>query len=683
MECAEPQSTRYQYDALLEVLPFRILTLFSAPSFTSPLRCDLQTSLLVPGMLTSDYEALSYTWGDPHVTSVVLFPDNTNIPVTANLESFLRHQREKDSPVHLWVDALCINQEDILERNSQIERMSMIYASAAHLTVWLGPTYSDSDVAIQRLKIIAWTHPFEKLDMLEQRELTAIESLLSRAWWSRIWIVQELRYGVMGKKIDMGQVMCGRDQIPWANLVVACARLNMNKGNWRRGLAGSNLATVLELDALAQADAKAEESYRTTQKDEGMMKVLNTVVRFRGFQATDPKDKLYAMTSMLTGCISHEVSIPVTYELSKEVVYTHFAITTLRATEDLNFLRHNRSAATNDNVTSVHLPSWVPDWAANATEKPFPSKNIRERRIIPWWSLPSGSGPDGTTHYFKRHDYAAIRQCAKAILSMNGSSKTTTQSTSGFNVVLSERAGRFMSSRDYNARQVQDHFLRQFFDDETSAGPQYTAGGTKRSAFCIEEPLNYLKVNGILWDEIDIIHDSFVDDFDLNSTNSVRLRTAIALCKVTAVSEHTDRMSPYASGIDILKAFWTTIFAGQIVDNVGKELVNNWLPDAQFDWESVLPTMAVLDAATLELTQFALGRRFFITRNGYFGLGPQVARYGDRVVVLLGVDVPLVLRRLDKTHHVVGEAYVHGIMNGEAVEQWCLGMKEISKFVLS
>jgi hypothetical protein len=93
--------------------------------------------------------------------------------------------------------------------------------------------------------------------------------------------------------------------------------------------------------------------------------------------------------------------------------------------------------------------------------------------------------------------------------------------------------------------------------------------------------------------------------------------------------------------------------------------------------------MAVFDAARLELTQFALGRRFFITRNGYFGLGPQAARQGDRIVVLLGVDVPLVLRRLDKTHHVVGEAYVHGIMNGEAVEQWRLGMKEIRKFVLS
>jgi hypothetical protein len=133
----------------------------------------------------------------------------------------------------------------------------------------------------------------------------AIEILLSRAWWSRIWIAQELRYGILVRKLDEGHVVCGNHQIPWTSLVVACARLTMDKGRWRRSLAAFNLATVLELDALAQTDDKFEESDRTTKKDDGMTKILNTVVKFRGFQATDPKDKLYALTSMLTPCISY------------------------------------------------------------------------------------------------------------------------------------------------------------------------------------------------------------------------------------------------------------------------------------------------------------------------------------------------------------------------------------------
>lgn len=52
-------------------------------------------------------------------------------------------------------------------------------------------------------------------------------------------------------------------------------------------------------------------------------------------------------------------------------------------------------------------------------------------------------------------------------------------------------------------------------------------------------------------------------------------------------------------------------------------------------------------------------------------------------MVLLGVDVPVILRKTNKTFQVVGEAYVDGIMHGEAVEQWHLGTKEIRNLALS
>ena len=66
------------------------------------------------------------------------------------------------------------------------------------------------------------------------------------------------------------------------------------------------------------------------------------------------------------------------------------------------------------------------------------------------------------------------------------------------------------------------------------------------------------------------------------------------------------------------------------------------------------------------------GRCFLVTRNGYFGLGPWIARPGDLCCVLLGATVPFVLRSADDQgtrHKLVGEAYVHGLMRGEAVTQ--------------
>lgn len=66
------------------------------------------------------------------------------------------------------------------------------------------------------------------------------------------------------------------------------------------------------------------------------------------------------------------------------------------------------------------------------------------------------------------------------------------------------------------------------------------------------------------------------------------------------------------------------------------------------------------------------GRAFFVTREGFMGLGPADARVGDKVCVLWGGHVPFVLREMEgegPSHHVViGESYVHGFMHGEAGE---------------
>ena len=62
------------------------------------------------------------------------------------------------------------------------------------------------------------------------------------------------------------------------------------------------------------------------------------------------------------------------------------------------------------------------------------------------------------------------------------------------------------------------------------------------------------------------------------------------------------------------------------------------------------------------------GRRFFRTQRGYMGLGPKDIQNGDTVSVLLGGQVPHILRKLDHAYMLIGESYVHGVMNGEALE---------------
>ncbi|PMD57267.1 uncharacterized protein K444DRAFT_483861, partial [Hyaloscypha bicolor E] len=67
------------------------------------------------------------------------------------------------------------------------------------------------------------------------------------------------------------------------------------------------------------------------------------------------------------------------------------------------------------------------------------------------------------------------------------------------------------------------------------------------------------------------------------------------------------------------------------------------------------------------------GRRFFVTKKGYFGIGPAELEEGDEIYILAGGKVPLVLRPLPEsqpnTFELVGDCYVHGVMDGEAVTE--------------
>lgn len=84
-----------------------------------------------------DFEALSYTWGDPEKTHTIIC-NGKAFGVTTNLFEALSYLRNPSSARTLWVDALCINQDDTDERNEQVRHMLTIYQSAVRVVVWLG-----------------------------------------------------------------------------------------------------------------------------------------------------------------------------------------------------------------------------------------------------------------------------------------------------------------------------------------------------------------------------------------------------------------------------------------------------------------------------------------------------------------------------------------------------------------
>jgi hypothetical protein len=84
------------------------------------------------------YEALSYVWGNPMDEAKTILVDDTHLHITPNLEEALPCIRDRDNTRYLWIDAVCINQNDSREMNHQVNLMSDIYSCTDRVLVFLG-----------------------------------------------------------------------------------------------------------------------------------------------------------------------------------------------------------------------------------------------------------------------------------------------------------------------------------------------------------------------------------------------------------------------------------------------------------------------------------------------------------------------------------------------------------------
>jgi hypothetical protein len=132
----------------------RLLRLRPSIDKAAPIRSELlEYSLGIAGE-SHRYEALSYVWGDPGVTRTIIV-NEAEFRVTVNLFAALQRLRSAIVDRLLWVDAICINQDDIPEKENQIPLMRMIYGSAANVIVWLGAEAEKSNGAFNFIRLMA------------------------------------------------------------------------------------------------------------------------------------------------------------------------------------------------------------------------------------------------------------------------------------------------------------------------------------------------------------------------------------------------------------------------------------------------------------------------------------------------------------------------------------------------
>jgi hypothetical protein len=130
----------------------RLLRLLPSDDTSSRLSCELfEFPLQASDENYQPYEALSYVWGGEEKPCSVLI-DELRLGITSNLDAALRRLRHKCLPRVLWIDAVCINQYDNKEKEGQIRFMTIIYAKASRVLVWLGEAADASDEAIEFIR---------------------------------------------------------------------------------------------------------------------------------------------------------------------------------------------------------------------------------------------------------------------------------------------------------------------------------------------------------------------------------------------------------------------------------------------------------------------------------------------------------------------------------------------------
>jgi hypothetical protein len=223
--------------------------------------------------------ALSYCWGSCDDTRSV-FVHGIERQVTRNLYDALERLHWMQMSQKLWIDALCINQEDNQERGHQVQLMKIIYSRAQSVVAWISRSSEDSSQAMAALRRMPVKSSRARDTIWEK-----LEKLFARPYWKRIWIIQELAVATKVK------VVCGRDWVMWEELGAA------------------NEAYELRLVTIALVKTnysyiKNISHFRKKARDKAPISLLEAMFNSQQALSSVPHDKVFALLGLCQDSMS-------------------------------------------------------------------------------------------------------------------------------------------------------------------------------------------------------------------------------------------------------------------------------------------------------------------------------------------------------------------------------------------
>lgn len=305
------------------------------------------------------YEALSYCWGDPTATKMIVC-NGKNLSVIKNLHEALHQLRCSSGVRTLWADAICINQKDVDERNQQVHLMRQVYEIAEQVVIWLGPEDDCSQLGMALIpKIVeadkkreatgdrrAYTSLRNRglrdvygLPMRSDKAWRGFFAILQRPWFGRGWVIQEV--AVASSII----VCCGRNIVSFDELHLALL-----------------FAIDVGLDGEYLSPSQGRLIYvfltRHAFKVDATLDLLSLLLRHRMALTTDPRDKVFALCGLAADADQSHLNISIDYRRPVQEAFREVAVRML--TKNRNFDIFSVPSE-NENPRN---PSWVPDFTS-------------------------------------------------------------------------------------------------------------------------------------------------------------------------------------------------------------------------------------------------------------------------------------------------------------------------------
>ncbi|KAI3572422.1 heterokaryon incompatibility protein-domain-containing protein [Fusarium oxysporum f. sp. albedinis] len=642
------------------------------------------------------YNALSYTWGPPRPgpadseaaanPSILL---NRNISeVQPNLYDALLELHASCSEAPIWIDALCINQSSPNERSAQVSVMNQIYGKANRVIVWLGKAFPELEAGLRAAERIGTQSVPETLRMIgtqtwdfssdlstmperygmepiNQEEAVGLIQVFMSNWLARVWIIQEVsltedvvvlcngkytRFDCVGLTATflhysgffqsvLNLVPRDRPGIYFRGdiYIFQAERIQLLR-EWCKG------ERSLWVGVLSMIDFEA--GLGKDHAKSSSMLLLRLLFSTFGLQATDRRDSIYGLGGILKHMAAEEgLTLPSEFEPNYDIdikdLLLDVACKIIETTDSLIFLSLVKEPSLRE---TPELPSWAPDFPPimhNSVHGPqFRSiGTVNASKHVPHATREHPFSIDGETLYVSGIRLGAIQKLGEEYI---------------------------------DAVRGRLNLLGDILLSMDKIYP-YT-----------KQPADEVLWRTLIWDTDFTYRPSKlirIEDFQRTILSQIVHALAVGYraeeSKAGGEASVTASIQSMTYLDDIAAKFPSSIFPSVellnsacvdrgLITREGKDLNDGELQNLQ-----KLPPRQSMPPDNLMASTWG-DRRPFLTDMGYLGMGYVSSEVGDELWIVSGCPTPMILRKtgLKKNEYsLIGETYVHGAMQGEAVTE--------------